>query len=490
MIKKLLLGLLLLSSLAFSQDYRYTSTLFTNTIKTSDIVYGNAPFKTNWAVSTDEYATDNRDLVMDIYTPDGDTETKRPAIIFAHAGGFLNGNRNHDDMVKFCEDLAKKGYITATIDYRKGFNVISDVDVRGTRAVYRGIQDGRSAIRYLRANSVDYGIDPDKVYFAGSSAGAFIALHSIYMDDSEKPYDAGEINFGLFGMYSAPDLGPLDNGLHTMYNGTPDAVISLWGAIQTPDIVEATDTTPIFMAHGIADGTVPYDSGYPFGYPAMPTVYGSKQVNDKLDGFAFTNKEIYFVDGEDHEFYGTDNGTWNDPINAYWDVIFDKSVTFLWQQHKPDVDFIDTPTGLSVDFTDTSTGALAWWWDFGDGTTSTQQNPTHVYNTTGVYDVKLYIENDIKSWDEVTKSLTYTSLAIADVDELEFKIYPNPTNGILNITSKTPLDRITIYSVLGKEILNTATNLNTIDISNYASGLYIVKAFSNNTVAVQRIVKK
>lgn len=46
--------------------------------------------------------------------------------------------------------------------------------------------------------------------------------------------------------------------------------------------------------------------------------------------------------------------------------------------------------GLSVDFTDLSPNApSAWDWTFGDGGVSTLQNPTHVYNTVGVYDVTL-----------------------------------------------------------------------------------------------------
>jgi PKD repeat protein len=57
-------------------------------------------------------------------------------------------------------------------------------------------------------------------------------------------------------------------------------------------------------------------------------------------------------------------------------------------------DFTATPlTGtapLTVQFTDlSSTPRGAWLWDFGDGGTSTAQNPTHVYNTPGVYTVTL-----------------------------------------------------------------------------------------------------
>ena len=45
---------------------------------------------------------------------------------------------------------------------------------------------------------------------------------------------------------------------------------------------------------------------------------------------------------------------------------------------------------LLVDFTDTSTGAVvSWLWDFGDGNSSTEQNPSHTYTAEGIYSVSL-----------------------------------------------------------------------------------------------------
>ncbi|MFM9026998.1 MAG: PKD domain-containing protein, partial [Bacteroidota bacterium] len=52
---------------------------------------------------------------------------------------------------------------------------------------------------------------------------------------------------------------------------------------------------------------------------------------------------------------------------------------------------IVTPGFTAVQFFDASTGANFWNWDFGDGTTSTQQNPVHNYATTGTYNVCLVI---------------------------------------------------------------------------------------------------
>ena len=56
-----------------------------------------------------------------------------------------------------------------------------------------------------------------------------------------------------------------------------------------------------------------------------------------------------------------------------------------------DYDYTDP---LSVQFNDYSSVATSWAWEFGDGNTSTEQNPLHVYSEEGVYDVTLTITGD------------------------------------------------------------------------------------------------
>jgi len=59
------------------------------------------------------------------------------------------------------------------------------------------------------------------------------------------------------------------------------------------------------------------------------------------------------------------------------------------------------PEILDVQFTDTSTGTIdSWLWDFGDGDTSTQQHPLHVYATRGPYTVVLTVTNTGGSDDD------------------------------------------------------------------------------------------
>lgn len=391
-----------------AQPFRYTNNVASSSTLTSNVVYGQAPFL-NFPYS-DENFTNDGDLVMDIYEPTGDSHNRRAAIIFAHAGGFLLGNRNHDDMVALCDSFAQKGYVTVTIDYRKNFYLLNNVALHGTRAVYRGLQDGRSAVRFLRANAATYGIDPDQVYMGGSSAGSFIALQSIYLSaPDEVPAEVGEVTYtDIFFPRTSPDMGPIDSGDNLAFSGTPNGVIALWGAVALPDWVDPEDDQPVFLAHGTGDETVPFVSGPPFGAPNFPDVAGSSLIADRLAANGTANYETYFVADGEHEFYGTSNGTWingNGP-NARWDTLLGKVTPFLWEQHRPEADFSFSVNDLSVAFADQTTTSIARRWDFGDGTTSTGETPTHSYTEPGTYAVYLFVQNEILSWDTLTRAVT------------------------------------------------------------------------------------
>jgi acetyl esterase/lipase len=477
--------------ISWGQNYRYTTTLFPSSTPINNVVYGTAPF-INGPFYTVESSTTTKNLLMDIYQPTGDLFSLRPAIIFAHSGGFLTGNKSVDDMKALCDSFARKGYVAATIDYRQGFNLVGNASLHSTRAVYRGLQDGRTAIRYLRANAALYGIDPNKIYFVGSSAGSFIALHAIYLDvASEIPPETGVVNYTNLTFpfsHTTPDLGLLDVGNNLTYNGKPDAVISLWGAIQNTNLITINNNTPVLLVHGTADPTVPFNTGSPFGYSSLPTADGSNPINNKLDALGFTNKETYFVTGQAHEFYGTTNGTWSNGTggNTYLPIIVNKATQFLWRQHKPLADYNWTQNLLSVSFTNTSIGSLAWWWDFGDGTFSNDENPTHVYAAIGNYQVKLFIENDIKSWDEISKPV---SLSVLPLRLLDFNatLYQNKsllkwiTTDEIN-TSKFDIEHSinsivwkTIGSVVSQNIAGTNSYIFTDENHNYGNNYYRIK---------------
>ncbi|KKH92052.1 hypothetical protein EO95_13230, partial [Methanosarcina sp. 1.H.T.1A.1] len=87
-------------------------------------------------------------------------------------------------------------------------------------------------------------------------------------------------------------------------------------------------------------------------------------------------------------------------------------------------DYTTGVSPLNIAFTDTSTGLpTSWSWNFGDGATSTEQNPTHTYSEAGNYSVKLKVTNEIGSND------------IQKVNYITVLLPPPSSNFISNITS-------------------------------------------------------
>ncbi|WP_300426116.1 chitobiase/beta-hexosaminidase C-terminal domain-containing protein [Methanobacterium sp.] len=87
----------------------------------------------------------------------------------------------------------------------------------------------------------------------------------------------------------------------------------------------------------------------------------------------------------------------------------------------PTADFTATPNKgtvpLTVEFNDQSTGTkpLTYSWDFGDGSTSTEQNPTHTYTTSGNYTVKLTVTNAVGSSEKTMTIITSDSDIVAPI---------------------------------------------------------------------------
>lgn len=294
---------------------RYRHAIFNQVTVQNDVQYGSAP---QWV-----WPYWNETLRLDVYQPTGDVVTNRPLIIFAHAGGFLNGSKGVDNMIAICDSFARKGYVTASLDYRKGFNPLDGQSAE--RAVYRGIQDGKAAVRYFKENAALYGIDTNYVYFGGMSAGGFMAVHVAYMDlESERPastYGGGTVN----------NLGCLDcSGNSFTHTSNVRAVLNYWGAIQDTLNIIAGDV-PIMQMHGTDDPTVPYAYGQPFGLFTLPYVYGSAPIRERMDNLGIYN-EFYTSNAPGrHMLDGSDNGTFsgNSPNSFWYDTLLPRTTDFL-----------------------------------------------------------------------------------------------------------------------------------------------------------------
>lgn len=193
--KNLLFFLVFFTSLLTSLNaQRYLSPQF-NSVSRTTTIYG-----FNYTVLAVPVVgrTVRQPLVADVYQPDGDTEAARPLAIYFHSGNFLpnpqNGNTNglRDDStaIEVCTRLAKMGYVTASVDYRLGWNPLASTQearINGLiNAAYRGLQDARTAIRFFKEKAALYKVDTTKIMLIGQGTGGYITLATASMDNYLK----------------------------------------------------------------------------------------------------------------------------------------------------------------------------------------------------------------------------------------------------------------------------------------------------------------
>ncbi|MFM7729474.1 MAG: PKD domain-containing protein [Flavobacteriales bacterium] len=146
-----------------------------------------------------------------------------------------------------------------------------------------------------------------------------------------------------------------------------------------------------------------------------------------------------------------------------------------------DVDFTN---GSGVyDFNNNTVNGVTYNWNFGDGVTSTEVNPSHTYATGGNYTVVLTAVNGGCS---STYELALNSVNQDEVESILLAVYPNPANDVLNIQLPSAMDgaEISLFSLSGQLVQRyhanqTNTNLIQMSTSALAEGIYQLVVISN-----------
>ena len=142
----------------------------------------------------------------------------------------------------------------------------------------------------------------------------------------------------------------------------------------------------------------------------------------------------------------------------------------------PDAEFSYLIIDLGIAFVDESTNdPFAWDWDFGDGNTSTEQNPTHVYAESGNYDICL-IATNAGGNDMVCKNL-FLETGIDDIVFNNCLIYPNPASELITIELQNSIAKgqLIVYDFSGKivtEILMQNSNKIELSVKEFPKGIY------------------
>ncbi|WP_244489908.1 alpha/beta hydrolase [Rhizobium sp. Leaf391] len=149
------------------------------------------------------------------------TNDLKPAIVYFPGGGFISAD--HEKFIDLRMALAKAGFVVAAAQYRTVPNKYPAL-----------VEDGKSAIRYLREHADEYGIDPTRIGVLGDSAGGYVS-QMMGMTSGEKAFDKGQFLDKSSDVQAAVTMYGISNLLE-IGDGFPDAIAKVH---QSPAVTEA-----------------------------------------------------------------------------------------------------------------------------------------------------------------------------------------------------------------------------------------------------------
>ena len=484
-------------------------------------------------------------ILCDIYEPSGDSLTDRPVIIIAHTGSFLpaiangqaTGSRVDSSIVEQCMRWAKKGYVAIAMDNRLGWNPLStDQNVRTAtlmQAAYRGMQDARSMIRYMRMTEDSgnpYGIDPTKFVLGGHGTGAYISLGAATLDDPAElnlskfidftnpqmpipyviPYFMGNI-YGTDLTYAplrdstgAPmflidsstgtiiplvdSTMPLNIPNNPTYSSDFNMAFNLGGALADISWLDSADM-PIVSFHCEKDPYAPLDTGdviVPTTGDFVVEVMGSRTVQDYSNQYG--NNDV-FVNAGFTDIYTTSANVNNSGFeglyifktpspstapNAFGQSDEEQSSPWDWWDN-PTYDYIFTlynPTAPS------GYGAASS--ILGNPDMSSTKGRTYIDTIQGYLNPRMYVALNLAGQNSVNNVVDFTT-----------NIYPNPAKNNITIeNSNFVISNIELYNITGQLVKTENVNSMSINmnISDLKTGIYILELHTNETSIRRKLI--
>jgi len=312
--KKIILFTLLLLSISTSYAQRFLTPQFDSVAINNEIQYG-----FNFNVNGD-----STKLFLDLYQPYGDTLASRPVLVLAHGGSFVQGNKRSADMVKICTEMAKRGYVVASIQYRLGISIGGGKTLETVfrEAVWRGTQDGRAAVRFMRKHIAEgnaWKLNTDQFYTGGVSAGGVLGLQLACLDLPSELASIGLDTLTLGGIEG--------NSGNAGYSWKVNGVINLCGALGNVNWMSNNTNISLCNMHGDLDKTVPYKTDY-FKFLSSPVsiLQGGFSVDSAAKSLG-VNSRLYTFNGADHvPFVGTTATNL-----AYMDTTINYISTYLYR---------------------------------------------------------------------------------------------------------------------------------------------------------------
>ena len=219
-----------------------------------------------------------RELRCDVYRPPSPTGPA-PAVLLVHGGSWRHGDRTQ--LRGYGILLGRAGYVCVASEYR----LLPEAPWPSQ------IHDVKAALRWMRANAEDLGIDPTRIAVEGNSAGAHLALLAAgtpglsALEGSGGNPGVSTAVAAVAGIYAPTSF--FAEGAARESGGLPFLVLGEGGedaaALASPVRHVSASFPPTFLAHGTSDTTVPvsatmrmYEALVEAGVPTELHVYAEQ----------------------------------------------------------------------------------------------------------------------------------------------------------------------------------------------------------------------
>jgi dipeptidyl aminopeptidase/acylaminoacyl peptidase len=225
-----------------------------------------------------------KDLLLDIYYPEGNTDPDKAALLLVHGGSFIEASKEKDEIVEYARYFAGQGYVCFAMNYRlrddyppaPGILTLTPL----TGSAHAAMVDVKAAVQLIRANAAFYGIDPDRIGLLGESAGAIAGVVTVVTEPEDFSTDGPG--------FTIPESN------YPAVSPRVQAYIHLWGSADHVLLEVDPADPPIMILHGTEDDNffTPFEA--------------AERLHLLLEFFVIPH-EFYDIEGADH-------GVWD----AFW----------------------------------------------------------------------------------------------------------------------------------------------------------------------------
>lgn len=235
---------------------------------------------------------------LDVYLPDkGDGPF--PVIVSIHGGAFMGCDKADMQVLPMLEGL-KRGYAVVAVNYRLSWEATFPALVH----------DVKAAVRWIRANALQYRFDPERIAPWGGSAGGYLSsilgtsagipeLEDLSLGNPDQPSNVQAV-VDWFGptdflkmdkQLTASGMPPIKGTEHSGAD-SPESLLLGAKIADIPDRVRAADPTtyvrenapPFLIQHGVNDPVVPVQQSVELGAKLREVCGEDRVILDLIEG--------------------------------------------------------------------------------------------------------------------------------------------------------------------------------------------------------------